>query len=380
MSTVVLTQTHAESPAAPVVTQADVKPLMPPVVPFTLSTLRAAIPPHCLVKDTWRSVGYMIRDFAFIGACYAVYPYINAYDGMFNPCGLLKFAWWNVLGFFFWCLFVVGHDCGHRTFSDSVLLCDILGHICHTPILVPFHGWRISHRKHHEHHNDVDHDHSWRPLSLARFSEYKGFYKLMRFSHALLVLFPAYLLMDSELTSGSHFNPYSRLFAPEERKGAFISTICIVSWISFLLYTVPLVTLLDAYLVPYLIFVVWLDLVTYLHHTDPDARMRYYRGGAWSFLRGGLSTMDRSYGKLLDHLHHNIGTHQIHHLFFTRIPHYHLVEATEALKPLLGEHYRVDHTPIVQAYLRSKEMCHFVPDEGEVLTYHAEDEIKPKSQ
>ena len=45
----------------------------------------------------------------------------------------------------------------------------------------------------------------------------------------------------------------------------------------------------------------------------------------WSYLRGGLTTVDRDYG-WFNNIHHDIGTHVIHHLF-PQIPHYHLVEA-----------------------------------------------------
>ena len=45
----------------------------------------------------------------------------------------------------------------------------------------------------------------------------------------------------------------------------------------------------------------------------------------WSYLRGGLKTLDRDYG-LINNIHHDIGTHVIHHLF-PQIPHYHLIEA-----------------------------------------------------
>lgn len=45
----------------------------------------------------------------------------------------------------------------------------------------------------------------------------------------------------------------------------------------------------------------------------------------WSYLRGGLTTLDRDYG-WINNIHHDIGTHVIHHLF-PQIPHYHLVEA-----------------------------------------------------
>lgn len=44
-------------------------------------------------------------------------------------------------------------------------------------------------------------------------------------------------------------------------------------------------------------------------------------------MRGGLSTIDRDYG-IFNKIHHDIGTHVVHHLFH-QIPHYNLEEATE---------------------------------------------------
>ena len=34
----------------------------------------------------------------------------------------------------------------------------------------------------------------------------------------------------------------------------------------------------------------------------------------WSYLRGGLTTLDRDYG-IFNKIHHDIGTHVVHHLF-----------------------------------------------------------------
>lgn len=48
----------------------------------------------------------------------------------------------------------------------------------------------------------------------------------------------------------------------------------------------------------------------------------------WSYLRGGLTTLDQDYG-WINNIHHDIGTHVIHHLF-PQIPHYHLVEAVSS--------------------------------------------------
>jgi fatty acid desaturase len=37
------------------------------------------------------------------------------------------------------------------------------------------------------------------------------------------------------------------------------------------------------------------------------------RGEQWSYLRGGLTTLDRDYG-IFNKIHHNIETHVVHHL------------------------------------------------------------------
>jgi hypothetical protein len=71
--------------------------------------------------------------------------------------------------------------------------------------------------------------------------------------------------------------------------------------------------------------VVWLDVVTYLHHHGYEKKVPWYRGMEWNYMRGGLSTIDRDYG-WFNNIHHDIGTHVVHHLF-PQIPHYHLIEA-----------------------------------------------------
>jgi hypothetical protein len=43
------------------------------------------------------------------------------------------------------------------------------------------------------------------------------------------------------------------------------------------------------------------------------AAVWYCRGEQWSYLRGGLTTLDRDYG-IFNKIHHNIETHVVHHL------------------------------------------------------------------
>lgn len=53
---------------------------------------------------------------------------------------------------------------GHQSFSNNKALNDLVGNIAHSSILVPYHGWRVSHREHHSNHGHVENDESWHPV------------------------------------------------------------------------------------------------------------------------------------------------------------------------------------------------------------------------
>lgn len=85
-------------------------------LPFTLTSLRDAIPPHCFDRNLGVSLYYLCRDFVFVALVYALYPYVCQYGDAF---GVSKFLWWNLAGFTGWCLFVCGHDAGQRRTHGS---------------------------------------------------------------------------------------------------------------------------------------------------------------------------------------------------------------------------------------------------------------------
>ncbi|KAJ9549759.1 hypothetical protein OSB04_022302 [Centaurea solstitialis] len=58
-------------------------------------------------------------------------------------------------------------------------------------------------------------------------------------------------------------------------------------------------------------------------------------------------------------------THLIHHLF-PKLPHYHAIEAREAIKPILGDYYFDDHTPILKAAWRDTKECIYVEPDDEI--------------
>jgi len=323
-------------------------------LPFTLQDVRRAIPAHCFQPSLWRSLSYLFLDFGIIALLYGMAFWID--QAWFYP------IFWFLQGTMFWALFVVGHDCGHGSFSRYRWLNHAIGHLSHTPLLVPFHGWRISHRTHHANTGNIDTDESWYPVSESQYDQMSWYEKLARF-HLILFVYPLYLFRRSPGKSGSHFMPESPLFRPSEKWQVITSTVCCTFMVGILIgigITQGFVFLFNYYLMPYLIFVIWLDLVTFLHHTEAD--IPWYRGQDWYFLKGALSTIDRDYG-IFNPIHHNIGTHVAHHIF-NGIPHYHLLEATAAIVPVLGDYYRISSEPILQSLWNAYHNCYFVNDYG----------------
>ncbi len=328
-------------------------------LPFTLQDLKNAIPAYCFEPSISKSLFYFFLDISIIAGLYAIAYTLDSW--WFFP------IFWVMQGTMFWALFVVGHDCGHGSFSRVKWLNNLIGHLSHTPILVPYHGWRISHRTHHANTGNIDTDESWYPVSESYYDKMSGIEKFLRYKLFLLA-YPIYLFKRSPGKTGSHFMPGSSLFKPSEKWDVITSTICwslMVAFLGVLTFKFGFLFFFKYYVMPYLVFVAWLDLVTFLHHTVDD--IPWYRGNDWYFLKGALSTIDHDYG-FINSIHHNIGTHVAHHIFLN-MPHYHLLTATKAIKPILGKYYHKSEEPVWKTLFKSAKTCHFVPDEGSPVYY-----------
>jgi omega-6 fatty acid desaturase (delta-12 desaturase) len=102
--------------------------------------------------------------------------------------------------------------------------------------------------------------------------------------------------------------------------------------------------------------------ITYLQHTDPS--LPHYDNETWSFTRGAAATIDREFGFIGRQLLHGIiETHVLHH-YVSTIPFYNADEATEAIKKVMGHHYRSDvrlgPLGFLKALWTSSRMCQWV--------------------
>lgn len=182
----------------------------------------------------------------------------------------------------------------------------------------------------------------------------------------------------------NHFNPTSPLFERKDEHLIILSDIGLALVFSVLYYigkNFGWSNLFVWYFLPYIWVNHWLGkflvplfslaksnlthwevAITYLQHTDPT--LPHYDTQAWNFVRGAAATIDREFGFIGRQLLHGIiETHVLHH-YVSTIPFYNADEATEAIKPIMGQHYRSDTKdgPIgfIRAMWNSSRLCNWV--------------------
>uniref|UniRef100_A0A0N5A3I2 FA_desaturase domain-containing protein n=1 Tax=Parastrongyloides trichosuri TaxID=131310 RepID=A0A0N5A3I2_PARTI len=336
----------------------------------TLEELRNAIPKECFEKDALKSIFFLCWDLVCLAGMYMIVGHVEQYFGL---VGLL--AWYFVFGMFGFSLFVVGHDCGHTTFSNYTWLNDICGHIAHAPIMAPYWPWQKSHRQHHQYtsHLEKDRGHTW-----IEKDSYDGMDTLSKYFH----IFPPsglifwHLYTFAGIADGSHFWPWSRLFTnTKERIQCVVSGFAVFAcmYTAFVMVDYSIYDWVKYYYIPCCFAGYWLVIVTYLQHRDEEVEV--YEEGNWNYVKGQLQTYDRYYGFGIDYLmHHITDCHVVHHLFFTKIPHYQLKTATKAIKNVLAEYpgaykYKYNYN-FVYEYHRLQPVLEYLVGKGSgVLKY-----------
>ncbi|CAN6164063.1 unnamed protein product [Urochloa humidicola] len=359
--------------------------------PFTMADIKRAIPSHCFRRSALQSASYLLRDLAAVAALF--YLALRVIPSL--PAGSRLAAWplyWAAQGCALNSVWVLAHECGNHAFSEHAALDDAVGFALHTALLVPYFSWKHSHRRHHANSASLDRDEvfvPWRASELPWYAAALHAAAPVRLAVLVLVLlfgFPLYLCCN--ITGrpyprlANHYDPYSPIFSTSRERVQVV-----VSDAGVLTFSLALWRLTEAagfwavarvYGVPLLVVNGWLVLVTFLHHTDPVVPR--YDSAEWDWLRGALATVDRDYGAFLNAAFHNIAdTHVVHHLF-PSMPHYHAKEATRAIRPVLGEYYQFDNTPILQAAWRAARECLFVePDRRRdgVYWYSSKSKVEP---
>nr|Q6RS96.1 RecName: Full=Delta(9) fatty acid conjugase-like enzyme; AltName: Full=Fatty acid desaturase 2-2; Short=DsFAD2-2 [Dimorphotheca sinuata]AAS72901.1 delta9 fatty acid conjugase-like enzyme [Dimorphotheca sinuata] len=344
--------------------------------PFEYNDLKKAVPPHCFTRSLSLSFYYLFYD--LIKVCILFYV-ASKYIPML-PYSLSCIVWplyWFFQGAFLGRLWMIGHECGHHSFSNYRWLDDTVGFLVHTATLTPYFSFKYSHRNHHAHTNSLEYDEVHVPKirkfkSEHLYSEFltnNPFGLVVNMVFELTFGYPSYLIFNysgRKLTQAgfaSHLYPQSPIFNDSERNHVFFSDvgICIVL---YALYRIAIakgaMLVLYVYGLPWVVMSAFIFSLTYLQHTHPS--IPHYDSTEWNWLRGALSSIDRELAGAFNikKTHY----HVVHHLF-PFIPEYHAHDATEALKPILGPYYKYDGTPFYKALWREMKDCLYVEsDDG----------------
>ena len=299
-----------------------------PYSDLTLKQIIQTIPKAYFQKDprkAWTavalSVGAVILGYAAIA---------------FSPWFLLPVAWF-LTGTALTGFFVIGHDCGHRSFANRRWVNNWVGHIAMLPLIYPFHSWRLLHDIHHRHTNNMDVDNAWTPWLKEDYAEANTFLQVVYWNMRGWLWWLASLPHWGAL----HFD--LRNFEPRDRAKVkrSIAAVVIFAAVFFptLFYFAGPWGVVKYWLMPWLGYHFWMSTFTLVHHTIPEIQFR--PGDTWNEAEAQLSgTLHCDYPHWVEVLCHDINVHVPHHIS-VGIPSYNLRPAYAALKenwaPLMKE-------------------------------------------
>jgi len=176
-------------------------------------------------------------------------------------------VYWYVQGIMFTAIFVLGHDCGHSSFSKYDLVNDVFGTILHTFLLTPFYPWKVSHKNHHKNTANIDKDEVFYPIRKKYQSEKSIFYLFGLGLGWFVYLWNGYFPRQV-----NHFDPRESMFK-KHVVGCTLSVLSLVAWASSLcvfVYWWGLLNVIHYYVIPDIVFATWLVIITFLHHNEEE--------------------------------------------------------------------------------------------------------------
>ncbi len=326
----------------------------PPTANLRLKDILTTLPKECFQKDPRKAWAAVVTNVAMVALGYVAIVY--------SPWYLLPLAWMftgtALTGFF-----VIGHDCGHRSFAKRRWVNDLVGHIFMMPLIYPFHCWRILHNKHHAFTNKMDVDNAWQPMRPERFEGSSAFVRV------------AYTYMRGGLWwlasilhwAGLHFTLDQFQAKDHGKVKLSIAVVVLFAAIVFplLIVNFGIWGFVKFWLLPWLVYHFWMSTFTLVHHTAPH--IAFSEPEAWNQAQAQLAgTVHCDYPLGVEFLCHHINVHVPHHLS-TAIPSYNLRMAHDSLRQNWGE-YLTESTFSWSLMKAIVTECHLYDERGGYLS------------
>ncbi len=238
----------------------------------------------------------------------------------------LTFLLGIINSFFLVRIFIIQHDCGHRTFLSNNFARNAVGYVCSLFSTIPYHYWAKSHHIHHSHNGQLE-LRDIGDINTLTVNEYKASSKWQRFGYRIYRSFPVmfifgpiyYVLIHNRL-------PLIKMEVFKNEKwrlilnnviliGLFLALGFWLGWYKFFMTHFTIIVLFS-------IIAIWFF---YVQHQHEEAYKQWK--DKWDYLTAAIR--GSTYYKLpsvFNWLTGNIGIHHIHHLN-PAIPNYNLKAA-----------------------------------------------------
>lgn len=261
------------------------------------------------LPDTRKAVIQILNSFL---------PFVAIWVAMYF---LLDVSFWLVLplaainAFFLVRIFIIQHDCGHQSFTNSRKANDLIGEVCSMISFMPYRYWAKSHNFHHGHNGILWEHRDIGDINLLTVNEFKALprwkklhYAVFRSFPVLFIIGPAwYLLIQNRL-------PLIRLKGWEHAHKALLKhnllLVAVHVGLYFLLGYEAFVMVHLPILLFFAIIAIWFFYVQHQHETA----YKEWKD-KWDYIRAAVQ--GSTYYKLPRLFHWltgNIGYHHIHHL------------------------------------------------------------------
>jgi omega-6 fatty acid desaturase (delta-12 desaturase) len=304
----------------------------------TLGALRRVIPHRLVLPSELRSWLALLRVFGMV----ALIAYVTSRIELRSAAGWVLFGVLTVAqGVVLVGLFVLGHDCGHGSFSRRRRVNQVVGHLTMAPLFTTLRSWQLFH----------DHHHRWPQKHDAQIDVYRYLVTRDQLGRAELLTRLGYSVPGGFIfwiLGGIYRRATLLKSIPElvrspaearrvKRSAAITLSLLALLWTVIGLTAGP-AAILKYHLAPVLVSTLIGSLLVTVQHTNMEAI--FYAPEAWTPLRGQVvSTFDVRFPRLLEWLWCDINLHIPHHVA-PRLPWYHLRPAAALLFRAYPELYQ----------------------------------------
>ena len=312
---------------------------------LTLTDFRRAIPQQYLQPSPVRSWWTLLRVCILLGICVEM---IRRLDSGLDPQSLTRFpllvvVWvtygWSLVG-----LFVIGHDCGHQSFSSRKWVNEIVGHLAMSPLGSGFHAWKLTHNQHHAYTQLRGREVDWASFLVTReeFHSGKRCSRITRLGYRLpfgIALWVGWNTIRRGFMIRTLIPPQQ--FAIERRRLIWSGAIMAATLFAIyggLWYACGYWGMLKYFGIPAVIANITGSVIITIQHANEHSLL--FDKAHWSPVRGQIvSTFNVRFPRLLEFLWFDINIHIPHHIA-PAIPWYYLRRTSRILHQAFPDCYQ----------------------------------------